>query len=62
MRLLARLNRRIGGVEYRTWWIHLKNKDVCDLGWVGGQELYAVVDGDSLIIRPRNAGNADANN
>ena len=62
MRLLTKLNRRMGDVEYRTWWVHPAVKDVCDLGWTGGQELQAVVDGDSLIIRPRSAGDADANN
>ena len=54
MKLQSPLNRRIGETVYRKWYIHLRNKDVTELGWERGQELAYTLSGDTLIIRPGN--------
>ena len=53
MRLLSKLNRRIGDKVYRTWYIPLSTKTIDKLGWPWGQELDVEVDENALIIRPR---------
>ena len=55
MRLLDKLNRRVGGREYRKWYLSLPNADVEQLGWSHGQELKAEIDGNNLLIRPADA-------
>ena len=37
MKLQSQLNRRIGETVYRKWYIHLRNKDVAELGWEMGK-------------------------
>ena len=54
MKLLSRPNRRIGDRVYKTWYISLRIDTVDELGWPWGQELDAEVDGNVLILRPRN--------
>ncbi len=54
MKLQSQLNRRIGETVYRKWYIHLRNKDVAELGWERGQKLDYTLSGDILIIRPGN--------
>lgn len=58
MRLLDKLNRRVGDREYRKWYLSLPNAHVKRLGWSHGQELKTRIDGNMLVIEPADADGA----
>ncbi len=52
MRLLDKLNRKVGDKEYRKYFLHIPNNDVDKLQWTKGQELDVRIRGDTLILKP----------
>lgn len=58
MKLRDKLNRRVGGREYRKWYLSLPNAYVERLGWTYGQDLKVEIDGSNLLIKPADANGA----
>jgi len=53
MKLLKRVNRRVGDKEYLKYYVDIPPEKIKEIGWKEGQELDFQLKGNTLTLKPK---------